>query len=353
MAGRKLIGNRLWIAAVAAAGLTATLWLTVGLFTPYAPVYGEQFVDLPRGISSREIAKRLEQAGVIRHSWQFLLVRLLRPAVLQAGEYRFAEPATVFTVYDRIAKGDVYYWELVVPEGSNLFDISESLDQLGLIRAEEFRKAALDPTLIRDLAPQAPSLEGYLFPATYRLTRHTKARELTKEMTERFRRAWKQLNTSAEVHRTVTLASLIEKETSVAEERTMVASVFWNRLARGMKLDCDPTTIYAALLEGRYQGTLLRSDLESRHPYNTYQHPGLPPGPIANPGLASLKAALQPAATNYLYFVAKPDGKGSHVFSTNLDAHRRAVAEYRRGQQKAEASPAPRRVSRPGRSRGD
>jgi UPF0755 protein len=166
-------------------------------------------------------------------------------------------------------------------------------------------------------------------------------------MTDRFRHAWQRLGTPGPVHPVVTLASLVEKETARPEERPLVASVFRNRLALGTSLDCDPTAIYAARLDGRYAGEIFRSDLESKNGYNTYQHAGLPPGPIANPGLESLKAALHPAETRYLYFVARPDGAGTHVFSEGLEAHQRAVSQYRRGIQKANqtraSQPVPRR----------
>ncbi|MBV9266091.1 MAG: endolytic transglycosylase MltG, partial [Acidobacteriaceae bacterium] len=181
--------------------------------------------------------------------------------------------------------------------------------------------------------PQAPSLEGYLFPSTYRVTHKTTARQLCRMMTDELRKQWKTLggkDRTDQVHQIVTLASLVEKETAAPVERPEIASVFLNRLRLHMPLQCDPTTVYAALLENRYRGVIHKSDLASASPYNTYTHAGLPPGPIANPGLLSLKAALFPADTNFLYFVAKPNGAGAHVFSATLEEHERAVAEYRR-----------------------
>jgi UPF0755 protein len=166
-------------------------------------------------------------------------------------------------------------------------------------------------------------------------------------MTRRFRQAWTGLGAPEPVHSIVTLASLVEEETAREEERPVIASVFRNRLARGMPLDCDPTAIYAALLDGRYRGEILRSDLESKNRYNTYQYGGLPPGPISNPGLSSLRAAIQPADTSYFYFVVRPDGSGTHEFSRELEAHQRAVVRYRRGNHKANQArpsrPVPRR----------
>jgi len=217
-----------------------------------------------------------------------------------------------------------------VPEGNNMFDIAAAVGKLGTIRPEDFLEASRDSSAIRDLAPEATTLEGYLFPDTYRVTRHTTAAQLCRRMTERFRVAWAKLGAKEAVHPVVTMASLVEKETGRDGERPVIASVFRNRIARGMPLDCDPTAIYAALLERRYAGALSRFDLDSKNRYNTYQYAGLPPGPIANPGLAALDAALHPAETDYLYFVVKPDGSGTHTFSENLDAHSVAVGKYRR-----------------------
>jgi UPF0755 protein len=312
--------------AVAALALGSLWW-------PYSGFAGETFVDIPARTSSWEIGRLLAQAGVIRWRWQFWLARALQPgAKLHYGEYRFHASASTWDVFNRLARGDVFYYALTVPEGANMFDVAAAVEQFGLMRADEFLREARDPSLIRDLAPRAPSLEGYLFPDTYRVTRHASARDLCRQMTRRFRQVWASLQTNADVHETVTLASLIEKETALPHERPLVASVFLNRLRLGMPLECDPTAIYAALLEERYRGVLYGSDLESKQRYNTYQHAGLPPGPIANPGLDALEAALRPAPTDYLYFVALPDGSGAHQFSRDLASHQRAVARYRRGQ---------------------
>jgi UPF0755 protein len=186
--------------------------------------------------------------------------------------------------------------------------------------------------MIRDLDPAAPSLEGYLFPNTYKLSRHTTAEALCRMMTEKFREVWRRLDGSDNPHATVTLASMVEREAKLPEERPLIAAVFANRLRIGMKLDCDPTTVYAALLDGRYRGTIYRSDLDSANPYNTYRHAGMPPGPIANPGLDSLRAALYPSGSDALYFVARPDGSGGHTFSSDLASHNAATERYRRGQ---------------------
>ncbi len=324
-----------WFHAAAAAAAAAALALWLLLPVPYGGFSGDTYVDIPRGAGSSAIAARLARAGVVRTRWHFLAARALRwREKLQAGEYKFSGPATAWQVLGRLRRGDVFYYELRVPEGYNMFDIAQALDKQGIIGGDAFLRAARDASLVRDLAPEAPALEGYLFPDTYRVTRRTTAGQLCAMMTNRFRKAWSELGVAGPAHPLVTLASLVEKETGLDEERPLIASVFANRLSRGMPLDCDPTAVYAALLAGRYEGELLRADLERKHCYNTYQRPGLPPGPIANPGLASLRAAAKPANTPYLYFVARADGSGGHVFSRDLDAHQRAVARYRRANNK-------------------
>jgi len=302
------------------------------VFAPYQGFSGEQFVEIPHGTSTGGVATLLAQAGVVRSRMDFLAARVVgHGRVLQAGEYRFTRPASAIEVFDRIARGDVYYIELVVPEGKNIFDIAGLAEQAGLFPAPQFLAAARNPGLIRDLDPEAPTLEGYLFPNTYRLGRHTTPEKLCRMMTGKFREVWSGLQSAADVHRTVTLASLVEKESKLVPERPEVAAVFANRLRLGMKLDCDPTTIYAAVLAGRYRGTIYRSDLDSRDAYNTYQHAGLPPGPIANPGRVSIEAALHPADSRALYFVLRPDGSGAHQFSSNIADHQAATARYRHG----------------------
>lgn len=315
-----------------AAALTLGAFTAYRLLRPYQGFQGEVFVNLPHGTSTSDMAGLLAQAGVIRSPGDFLLARLLsQRRVLQAGEYRFNHRATAGEVLDRIARGDIFYFELVVPEGRNMFDIAASVEQLGIFPAGQFLAAARDPHLIRDLDPQAPSLEGYLFPDTYRLSRHTTPEDLCRLMTGRFREAWRSLQRNTDVHRTVTMASLVEKESRLPAERPKIAAVFENRLRIGMKLDCDPTTIYAALLDGRYRGAIHRSDLDNENPYNTYRHVGLPPGPIANPGLAAVRAVDSPEPSAWLYFVARPDGSGAHEFSSTIAAHETAVERYRRG----------------------
>jgi UPF0755 protein len=308
------------------------------LAMPYKGFQGEVFVEFPRGTTTESMATQLAKAGVLRSRLDFLAARAVeRRRVLQAGEYRFAEAASPLEVVDRIARGDIFYYTFVAPEGKNIFDLSQTVAELGLFSADAFLAAARNPAMIRDLDPAAPSLEGYLFPNTYELSRHATADSLCRTMTGKFREVWRSLAgadpaASRDVHAIVTLAAMVEREAKLPEERPLIAAVFENRLRIGMKLDCDPTTVYAALLEGRYRGTIYRSDLDSNNPYNTYRHAGLPPGPIANPGVDSLRAAMHPADSGALYFVARPDGSGGHTFSNDLASHNAATGIYRRGQ---------------------
>jgi UPF0755 protein len=291
---------------------------------------------IPRGTSSYETAHLLEREGVVRHWAVFLAyLKLAKPrSPLQAGEYRFAEPLSVIQVADKLIRGLIYYHEFTVPEGYSLFEIGAMLEQKGFARAADLLAAAGRTDLVADLSQSARNLEGYLFPDTYRLARGTTADEIARIMVRRFREVYAGLQpllpqSPLNLQQVVTLASLIEKETSVDAERELISAVFQNRLKKGMLLQCDPTVIYAAQLKGNYRGTIFQSDLESNSPYNTYRHPGLPPGPIANPGKRSLEAALSPAQSDYLYFVA--DNRGGHVFSRTLEEHQRAVAAYRKG----------------------
>lgn len=317
------------------AALLAGGYLIFRVSRSYQGFSGETFVEIPRGTSTNGIADLLVKAGVVRNRWDFLAARIVeRGRGLQAGEYRFSRPASPLEIFGRIARGDIFYHQLVVPEGKNMFDIAAAVEQLGLFKGSDFLAAARKPDLIHDLDPNAPSLEGYLFPNTYRLSRSTTPEQLCRIMTAKFREVWRALHTTAPVHETVTLASLVEKEGKLPQERPVIAAVFENRLHIGMKLDCDPTTIYAALLENHYRGTIYKSDLESGNPYNTYRHAGLPPGPIANPGFASLQAVLTPAGSDALYFVLRPDGSGGHEFTNTIAAHEAAIARYRRGLQR-------------------
>ena len=253
--------------------LLAVVGAAVLAYSVYSPYKGFQeavFLEFPKGTSTQQMADQLAQQGVIRHPWQFLLVRATRPSArLQAGEYEFKQSASPSEVFDRIVRGDIFYVEVTVPEGSNIFDIAAIMDRTGIISSADFFRAAADVSLIKDIAPTAQTLEGYLFPSTYRIVRRTSAGQLVQRMVDQFRRAWKSLtegmNPPPNVHDMVTLASLVEKETGVPSERPQVASVYANRLRIGMKLDCDPTTIYAAMLD---EAGVFRKDLtyDGLHP---------------------------------------------------------------------------------------
>ena len=298
----------------------------------YAGFQKPVFVEIAKGTGTLKIGEQLASEGVIRNSWQFLAMRLVHfGRAPQAGDYQFKTAASPADVFDRIARGDVFYHELRVPEGSNIWDIAAQVEDLKIVRSVDFLVAARNPSLIRDLVPTANSLEGYLFPATYKFKRRVTATEICHAMTNHFRRVWKDLGSVKNIREVVTLASMVEKEAKLSDERALIAGVYANRLSKGMRMDCDPTVIYAALLEDRYRGTIYQSDLDSDNPYNTYKRTGLPPGPIANPGLQSLQAALRPAETPNLFFVAKTDGSGGHVFSSSMKAHNEAVAAYRKG----------------------
>ncbi len=327
---RRFLGVFFFLLILAGLGVAGFWYLG-----PFRAPREETFVQIEHGMSTRTIANLLAQDGLVRSNWAFLAARALQPrARLQAGEYRFGAEQTPFEIFDKIRRGQVYFVVVTIPEGSNMFDIAAILEDSTSIKAADFLKAASDPETVRDLDPSAPDLEGYLFPSSYQVTHSTSAQQLCHMMVSEFRKQWRTLDpeplSPGELHNLVTLASLVEKETGLKAERPIVASVFTNRLRLNMPLQCDPTTVYAALLENRYKGVIHRSDLASSNPYNTYAHSGLPPGPIANPGAPSLKAALRPAATDYLYFVARADGSGGHHFTSTLADHEKAVADFRR-----------------------
>ncbi len=259
----------------------------------------------------------------------FRLWHALHPKpTLKAGEYLFERQATLPQVYERIARGDIYFHVVTIPEGYTMFDIAKAIEDAKLGSAEDFLRVAETQTqLISDMAPDAKSLEGYLFPNTYQFTRTQSLKEMAAAMVHQFRLVAQQIGLNADIPRVVTMASIVEKETADPEERPRVASVYYNRLAKNVPLDADPSIIYAEQLEGTYQGSLHHADLTVNSPYNTYRSTGLPPGPIANPGKGALEAAMHPDSTRFLYFVA--DGNGHHRFARSLEEHNRNVASYR------------------------
>ncbi|MHB8303015.1 MAG: endolytic transglycosylase MltG [Acidobacteriaceae bacterium] len=296
-----------------------------------------QLVTIAPGSSVAQIGAALQQSGAVRSRYAFDLLARVEAGTLKAGVYRFERPAPVTEVYRRLRNGDVYTIALTIPEGYNIFDIAAAVEKAGLGPRDAFLAAEQQDTgLIRDVSPQAPSLEGYLFPDTYRLAPNTPPTKILQQMVAHFRAEAAALgladSPTGRVSSIVILASLIERETPIGVDRPMVASVFQNRLAHRMPLDTDPSVIYAALLGKRYRGTIYASDLKAESPYNTYLHAGLPPGPICNPGIPSLKAAMHPAESNFLYFVSDPQNPGHSRFAATLQEHQKNVLTYRQRQ---------------------
>jgi peptidoglycan lytic transglycosylase G len=314
-------------------GLAVGGWVAWQVYVPVPPPANTSLLLRP-GYSTRRIAAELKKAGVIRNERVFWLWHVLHPKPsLKAGEYRFERDANLPQVYGRIARGDIYFHVITIPEGYTMFDIAKAMEDAGLGPAADFLQVAETQTqLISDLAPGAKSLEGYLFPNTYQFTRTQSLEEMAAEMVHQFRQVAQQIGLNAgvnsDVPRVVTMASIVEKETAAPEERPLVAGVYYNRLAQKMALDADPSVIYAELLASTYQGSLHHADLAVNSPYNTYRFPGLPPGPISNPGRSALEAALHPDNTKFLYFVS--GGNGHHRFARSLEEHNRNVAAYRR-----------------------
>jgi len=311
----------------------AVAWLLLAPFGPQT----ETFVEIAPGSSVARVGQLLESSGIVRSRYAFDFERILRRGTLKAGEYRFDHPAPPDEVYARIARADVFTRAITVPEGANIFDIAARLEHEGFCKHQDFLDAAIkQKALVADLDPAAASLEGYLFPDTYHFPRIATPVQIVSAMVKRFHSVASQLGLKDNVHLVVTMASLVERETAVDAERPLVASVFQNRLAKKMPLMTDPSIIYGLELEGRWRGAIYQSDLARNTVYNTYLHAGLPPGPIANPGAKSLRAAMYPATSDYLYFVAagaNPQGKS--LFARTLDEQVRNVAGYRHAVKKA------------------
>lgn len=316
--------------------------LAAGAYYLAAPVQPphEVFVDISPGTGSRGIAAQLQSAGAIRNRYAFMALRFWKRGTLKAGEYRFADAATMSQIYDRLRRGDVYFRVVTIPEGFNIFDVAGAVEASGLATKDAFLTAARkDVQLVADLDPKAQTLEGYLFPDTYHFQRLETSDQMAAAMVKRFRQEAQQLGIHGNYHQVVTMASLVEKETPIPSDRPLVASVLYNRLKQNMPLMTDPTVIYAAMLQNRYRGAIYQSDLQAKSDYNTYQHAGLPPGPICNPGVAALTAALHPASSKYLYFVADPAAQGHSRFAETLAEHNRNVQAYRRAQRASATAP--------------
>jgi len=328
--------------------IVSVLILVVGISLPAGwiyietekPYYGasseETFVEIPKGMDTGSIARLLVHYRIIRHRIPFIVfMRLTGNAeLIQAGEYRFAEPASPRQIAERLVMGDNFFRAVTVPEGLTAMETIDLFLQKGLGEREEMKSALQKTEWIADIAPDAQTLEGYLFPETYHLSRKADSTQIIQTMVEQFRKQFERLIAQYPMpdgwnaSRVVILASMIEKEVQKSEERPVVSSVFYNRLRLKMTMGCDATIIYAMKLLGTYNGNIRRSDLSMESPYNTYINRGLPPGPIANPGTESLIAALNPSDTEYLYYVSRNDG--THVFSKTYSEHQRAVNRYQR-----------------------
>jgi len=326
------------------AGL-ATLAISVVLLWFFAQIHQSyqgypepsRIVLIEQGWTLRQIAETLNSQGIIRSSsiFQWYVRLASETSSLKAGEYLFEGPQDLSAVLETLRLGQVHHYRVTIPEGLTLDEIAERLAEKGFGDEEKFLQAMMGIDLIRDWDPVADqNLEGYLFPETYFFPRGVGEKEIVRSMVDSFYGTWtpeysqRAQKLGLSIREVVTLASLIEKETSLGQERPLVSAVFHNRLRQNLKLACDPTVIYAVKLVKEFDGVINQSDLDLDSPYNTYLYPGLPPGPIANPGLESIEAALYPADVDYLYFVSTNDG--SHFFSTNYRDHNRAVEKYQR-----------------------
>jgi UPF0755 protein len=324
------------LALLVGAGAAGYVWYSIEKPFGVIPKEGV-FVEIPHGASLRSASHILQQHGVVRSAIAFELYgRHQRKHTLVAGEYFFDQPVPGKDVFWKLAKGEIYEQPFTVHEGDTMLDIAHNLEAGKFMTSLEFLIAAKDPKPIQDIAPDAKSLEGFLFPATYNLAHHTTAADLTGMMVRKFREAMQgiapdrldPLTPGTPLVSVVTLASIVESETPKPDERPLVAGVYTNRLHSGMLLQCDPTIVYALKQANLYNPPLTLKDLHYDSPYNTYLHPGLPPGPIGNPGETALRAALAPAQTDYLFFVANT--QGGHFFASTLAEHNKNVAKYHR-----------------------
>jgi UPF0755 protein len=319
--------------AIAAIGLYARRELQV----PHGSTVSPVLLEIPSGLGTRAVLELLQERNVIRNEHLALAYLFYKgqQGKLQAGEYMFDKPMTIPEVLTRIVRGQVHLHRFTVPEGLTLAETAAEWERQKFGTAADFIAAASSSLdVVRKFDEKATSVEGYLFPETYSFPARTTAMQAVSAMLGRFQTVLEELKKQVPSERwplsvrdTTILASLIETEAAHADERALIASVYLNRLQRNILLQCDPTVIYALEQAGKYRGTLLRADLGFNSPYNTYVYPGLPPGPIASSGHASLLAAVQPASTKYLYFVRAAEGR--HTFSETLAAHNRAVAAYR------------------------
>ena len=325
------------ISALLAFFLCAFMVLYIGYFliSPAGSDEKEEVFIVKRGSGLRAVAADLEERGLIRSRHLFVLWAMLKGGTrdIKAGEYSLNRSLPPVRIFHILASGAVKTYPVTIPEGLTAEQIADILAKKNLVEKGEFMSIVGDKTLVASYHIDGPSLEGYLYPDTYLISRDMGAKGLIDLMVNRFWHVYNSLIRDrksaagglSQLREIVTLASIVEKETGLAEERPIIASVFLNRLKKRMRLESDPTVIYGLK---DFDGNLKREDLRTPSPYNTYIHHGLPPGPIANPGRESLSAVIDPVKTDYLYFVSKSDG--SHYFSTTLKEHNRAVARYQK-----------------------
>lgn len=286
-------------------------------------------ISFPQGSGIRKLANDLKQSGMIRSSWHFILMTRLRGEAhhLKAGEYRLNDKMTPDLILSKIVAGDVDYRKFTLPEGYSIYQAAELLEQKGYFEKDTFLQKCKDKNFLERVGLKENSVEGYLYPATYNLSKTGSEENMLEQMITKFNKEFSALSNVAgnkfSTHEIITLASIIEKEAVSAEEKPIISSVFHNRLRIGMPLQSDPTAIYGVRA---FYGKVSKHDIQRISPYNTYLNKSLPPGPIGNPGKDAIKAAMNPAATDYLYFVARKDG--THQFSRNLEEHNRAVIRY-------------------------
>jgi UPF0755 protein len=332
------------VAVLALAGMAAVgglFWWNRSLERFARTPYGspeEKTVEIPAGAGMKQVARLLARAGVVADETRFywLARRLGMDRRIQAGEYGFLGPVAPEKVLEQIAQGKVKLYSCTIPEGLRSDEIAPLLEQCGFCKASEFLKLVRDSGFARKAGVKADSLEGYLFPDTYSFPKNPKVEQVLLKMVSRFNEEYRkadarrQAGVSLDPHETATLASIIEKETGDPQERPRISCVFHNRLKKKMKLETDPTVIYAKILRyGFFDGNIKRDDLEYFHPYNTYRVKGLPPGPIANAGAAAIQAALDPIECDDLFFVAC--GGGTHKFCPDYTCHQRWVDICQRG----------------------
>jgi UPF0755 protein len=334
----RLLGFLVFLAVLAGGAFVWTTWRELRAFrdTPFGSG-AEKIVEIDPGTSARGVIRRLAEAGALSDeatAWRYLRMWKRDKRSFKAGEYSFSGPLLPDAVLERIYRGEVKHWKFTVPEGLRADEIAPIIEKASLGKSDELLALMRDPEFAKALGLPLPSLEGFLFPDTYAFPRSAKSKDILSAMVARYREAWKKAEASRlpgvqlDEAQAVTLASIIEKETGRADERRRISCVFHNRLAKGMKLQTDPTVMYATMLRrgGRWSNNITKKDLAAPNPYNTYVVEGLPPGPIASPGEASLVAALSPSECRDLFFVSRNDG--SHVFCPDLRCHNAAVQEW-------------------------